>query len=42
MTRTPKPNDLQLVLLTTAAQRADGSLLPLPEKLHGQTTRSAD
>jgi hypothetical protein len=39
MTRTPKLNDLQLVLLTTAAQRADGSLLPPSETLGEQAAR---
>lgn len=34
-----KLNDMQLVLLTTACQREDGSLLPAPESLGDQTAR---
>lgn len=34
-----RPSDLQLVLLTTAAQRGDGSLLPPPESVGGQAAR---
>jgi hypothetical protein len=34
-----RPSDLQLVLLTTAAQRSDGSLLPPPESIGGQAAR---
>ncbi|QJU59994.1 DUF3489 domain-containing protein [Sphingomonas sp. AP4-R1] len=34
-----RPSDLQLVLLTTAAQRGDGSLLPPPETIGGQAVR---
>ena len=34
-----RPSDLQFVLLTTAAQRADGSLLPPPESIGGQAVR---
>ena len=33
MARTPKLTDLQLVLLSTAASRDSGSLLPLPESV---------
>jgi hypothetical protein len=32
-------NDLQLVLLTSAAQRADGSLLPPPDSVGNQAAR---
>ncbi len=32
-TQTPKLSDAQLVILSAAAQRPDGSLLPLPESL---------
>jgi len=35
MTRTPKLNDLQVILLSFSAQRADGSLLP-PSRSLGQ------
>jgi hypothetical protein len=38
MTNT-KLSDMQLVLLTTACQRADGSLLPPPESLGDQAAR---
>ena len=34
-----KLNDMQLVLLTAACQREDGSLLPAPESLGNQTAR---
>jgi hypothetical protein len=34
-----KLSDLQLVLLATAAQRADGSVLPPPDRLGDQATR---
>jgi hypothetical protein len=34
-----RPSDLQLVLLTTAAQRSDGSLLPPPESIGDQAVR---
>ncbi len=34
-----RSSDLQLILLTTAAQRADGSLLPPPDSIGSQTTR---
>jgi hypothetical protein len=34
MARTHKLTDIQLVLLSTAAQRADGSLLPPPDSLN--------
>jgi hypothetical protein len=34
-----KLSDIQLILLTTAAQREDGSLLPPPESLSDQATR---
>ena len=33
MARPPKLTDLQLILLSTAAARAGGSLLPLPESV---------
>jgi hypothetical protein len=36
---TTKLTDLQLVLLATAAQRSDGSVLPPPEHLGDQATR---
>jgi hypothetical protein len=36
---TTKLSDLQLVLLATAAQRSDGSVLPPPERLGDQATR---
>jgi hypothetical protein len=39
MARTPKLSDMQLILLATACQRADGSLLPPPESLGEQGAR---
>ena len=39
MARTPKLTDLQLILLTTACQRVDGSLLPPPESIGDQGDR---
>lgn len=36
MARATKLNDLQLILLTTASRRDDGSLLPPPERLANQ------
>jgi len=39
MTKTPKLNDLQLILLATAVQREDGSILPLPDSLGDQAER---
>lgn len=39
MTRTFEPNDLQLILLATAAQRDNGSLLPPSDTLRGQDER---
>jgi hypothetical protein len=36
---TTKLSDLQLVLLATAAQRTDGSVLPPPDRLGDQATR---
>jgi hypothetical protein len=33
-------NDMQLVLLATAAQREDGSLMPLPESVGDQADRA--
>jgi hypothetical protein len=39
MPRSPKLNDLQLILLTTASQREDGSLLPSPDHLGDQAVR---
>jgi hypothetical protein len=38
-TATTKLSDLQLVLLATAAQRGDGSVLPPPDRLGEQATR---
>lgn len=38
-TRTPKLSDLQLVLLSTACQRPDGSLLPPPDTIGDQDDR---
>jgi hypothetical protein len=40
MAKQPKLNDLQLVLLSTATQRADGNLLPLPESVADSVTRA--
>lgn len=39
MPRTTRLTDLQLILLATACQRADGSLLPPPERLGDQAAR---
>ncbi|WP_076073037.1 DUF3489 domain-containing protein [Sphingomonas montana] len=39
MPRIFKPNDLQLILLTTAAQRENGNLLPPSETLSGHDER---
>jgi hypothetical protein len=39
MTRTSKLNDLQLILLATALQRDDGSLLPFPERFLDEEER---
>lgn len=39
MARTPRLSDLQLILLTTACQREDGSLLPPPDSLSAQGAR---
>ena len=39
MARTPKLNDIQLILLATAVQRPDGSLLPPPASLADQGDR---
>lgn len=39
MTKMPKLNDLQLILLATAAQREDGSILPPPDSLGDQAER---
>lgn len=39
MARTTKLNDLQLILLSTAAQRDDGSLLPPPNSIDAQASR---
>jgi len=39
MTRSPKLNDMQLILLTTACQRDDGSLLPPPDSIGVQGAR---
>ena len=41
MTRTLRLNDLQLVLLSTASQRDDGSLLPPPDSI-GDRTAAVD
>lgn len=40
MAKQPKLNDLQLVLLSTASQRKDGNLLPLPESVADSATRA--
>lgn len=37
MTKTLRLNDLQLILLSTAAQRDDGSLLPPPDSIGDRT-----
>lgn len=39
MARTFKLNDLQLILLSSAARRSDGSLLPPPETVEDQAAR---
>lgn len=39
MARTPKLSDIQLILLTTACQRVDGSLLPPPDSIGEQGDR---
>ncbi|GGE98259.1 DUF3489 domain-containing protein [Sphingomonas prati] len=39
MARPFKLTDLQLILLATAAQRTDGSILPLPEQVSDQGAR---
>ena len=39
MTRTPKLSDMQLILLATACQRDDGSILPPPDSLGDQMVR---
>jgi hypothetical protein len=39
MTKNPHISDLQLILLSHAAQREDGSLLPVPEKFTGEAAR---
>jgi hypothetical protein len=39
MPKQPKLNDIQLVLLSTASQREDGNLLPIPESLGGSESR---
>jgi hypothetical protein len=39
MARSTKLTDIQLILLSTAAQRPDGSLLPPPETLGDQAAR---
>lgn len=38
-TRTPKLSDMQLILLATACQRDDGSLLPPPDSIGDQAER---
>jgi Protein of unknown function (DUF3489) len=40
MAKQPKLNDLQLVLLSTASQREDGNLLPLPESIADSASRA--
>jgi Protein of unknown function (DUF3489) len=40
MAKQPKLNDLQLVLLSTASQREDGNLLPLPESVADSAARA--
>lgn len=40
MPKRPKLTDLQLVLLSTASQRQDGNLLPLPESVADSATRA--
>ena len=40
MAKKLKLNDLQLVLLSTASQRKDGNLLPLPESVAGSANRA--
>ncbi len=40
MTKKPKLNDLQLILLSAASQREDGSLLPLPEPVAKDAPRA--
>lgn len=39
MTRTPRLNDLQLILLSNAAARENGSLVPFPDKFANEQTR---
>jgi hypothetical protein len=39
MARTPKLNDLQLILLSTASQRESGCLLPYPDQLTAPADR---
>lgn len=39
MTKTPKLNDLQLILLATAVQREGGSILPPPDSVGDQAER---
>ena len=39
MSRNPKLSDLQLILLSTAAQRADGSIFPVADSICGQGER---
>ena len=41
MTKTLRLNDLQLILLSTASQRDDGSLLPPPDSI-GERTPAVD
>lgn len=41
MPRTTKLSDMQLILLSTASQRDDGSLLPLPEAMKADDSRLA-
>lgn len=39
MSRNPRLNDLQLILLSTAAQREDGSIFPVAESIRDQSER---
>jgi len=42
MSPDPKLNDLQLILLATAIQRDDGSILPLPDSVGNQPERARE
>ena len=39
MPKQPKLTDLQLILLTTASDRADGNILPIPDSLKADDPR---